>query len=77
MPITTSMASDMTITKPRKIPSRSRDGRGSYGTLRAVSSACCLRRIRWSTTKATIAGSSSTRPTTAPMRKFCWPMTCL
>ncbi len=24
-----------------------------------------------------MAGSSSTRPTTAPMLKFCWPTTCL
>ncbi len=30
-----------------------------------------------SAAKATTAGISRTKPTTAPISKFCWPITCL
>jgi hypothetical protein len=57
--------------------SRPSFGRGTSGTARAVSSATCLRCTMRSTTKASAAGASSTMPTTAPIEKFCWPITCL
>ena len=47
------------------------------GTARADSSATCRRCTMRSTTKASTAGTSSTMPTTAPISKFCWPITCL
>jgi hypothetical protein len=51
--------------------------RGSSGTARADSSATCFLWICRSSAKASTAGTSSTKPTTAPISKFCWPMTCL
>ena len=48
-----------------------------YGTERAVSLAVSRRRTTQSMPNATSDGTSSSRPTTAPMEKLCWPMTCL
>ena len=77
MPTTGSISADISTTNISSAQSRARAGRAWYGTLRAVSSACCRRRTKLSMTKANTAGRSSTRPTTAPIEKFCWPMTCL
>ena len=41
------------------------------------SSATCRRCTSRSIAKATTAGTSSTTETTAPISKFCWPITCL
>ena len=52
-------------------------GRGTNGTERAVRLAVRRRRTTQSMAKAAIEGTSNSRPTTAPMEKLCWPMTCL
>ena len=71
MPIETATQNSV---KKRSRPSL---GLGTSGTARAVSSATCLLCTTRSTTKASTAGASSTMPTTAPISKFCWPITCL
>ena len=57
--------------------SKPRAGFGRYGTARALSIAVCLRCTSQSMPKVSTAGVSSSRPTTAPFWKSCWPMTSL
>ena len=71
------MPSEITVQKAVKKTSRPNLGLGMSGTARAVSSATCFLCTKRSTTKASAAGASSTMPTTAPIEKFCWPITCL
>ncbi len=71
------MPIDTRLQNAVKIRSRPNFGRGMSGTARAVSSATCFLWTRRSTRKASAAGASSIMPTTAPMEKFCWPITCL
>src|SRR5450830_1845062 len=52
-------------------------GFGLYGTERADSCACNLRRTRESMANDSIEGNNSSTPTTAPRPKFCCPTTCL
>ena len=50
---------------------------GTKGTERPLSKATWRRCTQRSAAKAKTAGSSKTKPTTAPIEKFCWPITCL
>ena len=71
------MPTETMLQKTVKNRSRPSFGRGMSGTARAVSNATCFLWTTRSTTKASAAGASSIMPTTAPMEKFCWPITCL
>ncbi len=71
------MPTATTVQKAVNKTSRPSLGLGISGTARAVSNATCLRCTTRSTTKASAAGASSTMPITAPIEKFCWPITCL
>ncbi len=71
------MPTDTIVQKTVKRMSRPILGWGTSGTARAVSRATCLRCTSRSTTNASAAGASSIMPTTAPIEKFCCPMTCL
>ncbi len=57
--------------------SNARDGRGTYGTERAESSACWRFCTHASAAKVTATGRSRMIPTTAPLAKSCWPITSL
>ena len=52
-------------------------GLGAYGTARAENCAWMRPCMIQSTTNASTTGTSRIRPTTAPLLKLCWPITCL
>ena len=66
-----------TMQKASIARSKPRLGFGAYGTARAENCDCCRPCIHQSTMNASSTGNSSTRLTTAPRLKFCWPITCL
>ena len=63
--------------KANRLQSRRGTAFGMSGTERADKSATCRRWMMRSAANANTAGISSTNPTTAPIPKFCWPITCL